>query len=135
MTYDDASWHSDSVHDLGLDPEAAGTHIAMYMAWLVLHDQATAEMTARAGGLRDRSITPGSFLFDQCAGEIDSSMLTESGAAFTAATYRMYLGAYEYIPGVAAYDPMYSAPDSWEIYDAVAPEITQLHRDWLSLRR
>ena len=34
MTYDDQTWHEDSLDELGIeDLAAAGTHIGMYFAW------------------------------------------------------------------------------------------------------
>ncbi|MEV0295304.1 hypothetical protein [Nocardia sp. NPDC050710] len=132
MTYDDAGWHTDSVVDLGLPLAAAGTHIAMFMAWLVLHDLATEDQSTRGRGLRDRSVTPGQYLSSDCCGEIDPFMLNDTGNAFTKAAYRSYLGAYLGIPVIASLDSSYEAPDSWQTYDAVAEEIDRLFRMWRS---
>ena len=130
MTYDDAGWHTDSVKDLGLPEEAAGTHISMFMAWLALHDLVSEKSAARARGLRDRSITPDRYLFDSCCGEINAGWLNETGREFTAAAYKHYLAMYEYFPPVAAFDSTYETPASWETYDAIAGEIDGLFHEW-----
>jgi hypothetical protein len=99
VTYDDASWHVDSVLEHGLDPSCAATHIGMFFAWLANR------------------------------GLVDPFMLTSAGALFKAAAYDAYLRNYKYIPAVArGGDPSYVAPDTWELYDAVAPAIDRAYR-------
>ncbi|BBZ15130.1 DUF7832 domain-containing protein [Mycobacterium branderi] len=127
MTYDDASWHHDSVIENGLEAHHAATHIGMFFAWLAHHDMVDPSFRD-VSPLIDRTVTPGRFLIDHCCGEIDEFMLTKRGAAFTAAAYGPYAKAYDRIPEVARHDVSYAAPDSWELYDAVAPQIDEAYR-------
>lgn len=127
MTYDDASWHYDTAEEHGLEAtHETATHIGMFFAWLADHGMVDAEY-ADVQPLVDRTVTPGRFLLNRCAGEINSSMLTARGVAFTEAVYRSYLAAYGRIPEVARYDVIYAAPDSWALYDAVAPMIDEAY--------
>ncbi|MCX4095813.1 hypothetical protein [Nocardia sp. alder85J] len=134
MTYDDAGWHDDAMAELDLPCEAAGTHIGMFMAWLTLHDLVDSEFAATGSALRDRSTTPGRYLIDHCARELNSSMLTDAGKEFTAWAYELYYRAYPSIPAVAALESIYHAPDSWETYDTVAVEIDRLYLEWQQQR-
>jgi hypothetical protein len=133
MTYDDAGWHRDSVAELDLPESAAGTHIGMFMVWLVLHGLVTEEQRVSVRGLFDRSITPGEYLFEACCGEINSAMLNETGDAFTKAAYDTYGEAYESLPSDAAYHSSYAVPDSWETYDLISPSIDRLFAQWRSM--
>ena len=130
MTYDDASWHHDSVLEHGLDGACAATHIGMFFAWLADHgmvDPQRIDVTA----LVVRNTTPGRFLLSRCAGEIDQFMLTPGGAAFTAAAYDPYLCGYQYIPQISRYTPSYAAPDTWDTYGAVSPTIDEAYAAFL----
>lgn len=93
----------------------------MFFAWLAENGLANPDRIDIAS-LLDRSTTPGAFVL-RIGGEIDRSMVTERGHAFSTAAYRAYLGMYEYIPEIARYPVTYAAPDTWATYEAVAPII------------
>ena len=133
VTYDDAGWHYDTMGEHSLPLDNAATHIGMFFAWLAHHDMVDPDYEDLAQ-LLSRSMTPGQVLLRRCCGEINASMLTPQGAAFTEVAYRRYLKAYDYIPAIAAYDVGYAAPDSWDIYDAVAPELDEAYRIFQSTR-
>jgi hypothetical protein len=126
MSYDDASWHFDSVLEKGLDKDCAATHIGMFFAWLANRGMVDPNFQD-VSPLVDRTVAPGRFLLDRCCGEIDEFMLTQAGAEFTAATYRTYLSSYQDIPAVAEYDESYAAADSWELYEAVAQALDEAY--------
>jgi hypothetical protein len=126
MTYDDASWHVDTVLEHELDERCAATHIGIFFAWLAQHGMVDPGFCDLAP-LTGRAVTPGAFLLQHCAGEIDPFMLTARGSAFADAAYRAYVRTYERIPAVARYDPSYAAPDGWELYDGVAPTIDEAY--------
>jgi hypothetical protein len=127
MTYDDASWHYDSALEHGLDHQCGATHIGMFFAWLANHGMVDPNFTD-VTALVNRTVNPGRFLLDHCAGEIDPFMLTTAGAAFADAAYGPYVKSYQCIPAVARYSPSYAAPDGWELYDAVADAIDDAYR-------
>lgn len=133
VTYDDAGWHYDTVGEHGLPLDNAATHIGMFFAWLA-HNRMVDPGYEDVAPLLNRSVTPGRFVLQHCCGEINESMLTPPGAAFTEAAYSAYLKAYDYIPTIAAYDVSYAAPDSWDVYDAVAPELDEAYRIFASAR-
>ncbi|MFF2087794.1 hypothetical protein ACFVVM_28785 [Nocardia sp. NPDC058176] len=140
MTYDDCSWHSDTTSELGLDGDAAATHIGMFYAWAVannLHSPTMAiwgepgERTRpELAALFNRTKTPGRYLLDHCCGELNLSDLNPRGQAFTAAAYPQYLRAYGYIPEIARHETIYHAPDTWDTYEAVAPLLDEAWAEW-----
>jgi hypothetical protein len=94
VTYDDASWHVDTVLEHGLDRSCAATHVGMFFAWLARRGFVDPDFTDVAS-LIDRAVTPGRFLLSRCAGEKDQCMF---------------------------------APDSWQLYDALAPSVDEAYR-------
>ncbi|MFD3704989.1 hypothetical protein ACFWUP_17785 [Nocardia sp. NPDC058658] len=140
MTYDDSEWHSDTTSDLGLDRDAAATHIGIFYAWAVAHDlhsptrlfwgEPEPRPRPELAELRDRTKTPGQYLLDHCAGQLDHGDLNDRGRAFADAAYRPYLRAYDYVPEIARHETIYHAPDTWETYDAVAPLLDEAWTEW-----
>ncbi|WP_396908026.1 hypothetical protein [Mycolicibacterium sp.] len=134
MTYDDAGWHYDTVSEHGLDYSCAATHIGMFFAWLAHHGLVnTAEVDIAP--LLDRAATPGAFLLSHCCGEIDACMLTAQGASFCEAAYGPFMRMYDMIPEIARYPVIYAAPDTWSIYDAVAPVIDEAYAEFSTMRQ
>lgn len=127
MTYDDAEWHYDSVLELDLDVTAPSTHIGIFMAWLALND--LTHWGTSPSELRDRAVSPGEYLRQYCANQIDPSMLTDAGNAFAEAAYRTYLRSYRNVPAVARHGKRYGEPDTWETYDEVAAMIDELYAE------
>jgi hypothetical protein len=78
VTYDDASWHVDTVLEHGLDRSCAATHIGMFLAWLAHRGFVDPDFTDVAP-LIDRAVTPGCFLLSRCAGEIDQCSVPGCG--------------------------------------------------------
>ncbi|AKS32329.1 hypothetical protein [Mycolicibacterium goodii] len=128
MTYDAAEWHRESVIEHDLRPTAASTHIAMFMAWLALHEL-TRPKFARAE-LLARIISPGQYLRHFCRDQFDESMLTDTGNAFTKAVYEQYRAEYAKLPVAAQSDSFYGAPDNWDTYEEVATLVNHLFRAW-----
>ena len=131
MTYDDAGWHYDTTAEHDLDYACAATHIGMFFAWLVHHGMAD-HGYVDLSPLLERTSTPGAFLLQRCAGEMNRSMVTDQGAAFVDAAYKGYLRVYQYIPEIARCAVSYAAPDTWETYDAVSPVIDEAYAVYTS---
>ncbi|KXO89569.1 hypothetical protein [Tsukamurella pseudospumae] len=142
MTYDDAEWHQETVDELGLPEDNAATHIGIFYAWMRAHDLASGTTLwhgvpepvpdPHLDLLDDRKLTPGAYLVQHMVGQFDSGAFTDEGNAFTDASYSAYLDAYSTVPEVAGYDSTYAAPDTWQLYDAVAPTIDALYARWKS---
>ncbi|KXP04469.1 hypothetical protein HWD35_13215 [Tsukamurella tyrosinosolvens] len=138
MPYDDAGWHYDSVGELGLPYENAATHIGIFLAWMRAHGMSPGYTTdfdevRFFPGLEDldeRRTTPGRYLLAHRCGEINVGDFTPDGNAFAAEAYSSYLRSYRNVPAVATYESTYAAPDTWELYDAVAPMLDEMYAAW-----
>jgi hypothetical protein len=86
VKYDDASWHSGGDFPADLPPEAGATHIAMFVAWALLHGLAgdihIREFPEPLARLRERKITPGHFFLEACDGKFTDEDLSELGNRF-----------------------------------------------------
>ena len=63
VKYDDASWHYGGTYSSDLPPEAAATHIGMFLAWCLLQGMGSDELRDDYGPelkkLATRKLTPG----------------------------------------------------------------------------
>lgn len=141
--YDDASWHYGGKFPAELPEEAGGTHIGMFVAWAVLagfgsddicgEDSEGAEFVAQ---LRERSITPGAFIF-LLDGKFTDEDLNDEGNAFACAYYDTkhgkYVEDYEATVGDDVPD-LYYVEDSWATFDRLKPMLDQRLAEWRASR-
>ncbi len=137
MKYDDASWHTGGDFPADLPAEAGGTHIAMFVAWCMLHNLAgelhPGELPELLTNLVKRAITPGQWFTSACDEKFTNEDLTDEGNQFAAAYFASDVGAYlaDYESTVGRGLPsLYHVPDTWETYDAMSPVIARRFRDW-----
>ncbi len=141
MAIDRADWHSGGDFPSELSPEQGGTHIGMFLAWIILHglqgEFHDEESVEELDALRRRQITGCQFLFKACDGKFWHEDLNEEGLAFAASYYSgpdgngygQYLEDYEQL--VAAELPtLYHVEDSWSNYDRLEPLIDSRYADW-----
>ena len=91
MSLDRADWHYGGDFPENLEIENAGTHIGMYLAWIInnnlegdLHKESPAKATDK---VRAREMTGRTFFFHHCDGKFWKSDLNEEGFAFTNVYY------------------------------------------------
>lgn len=139
MIYDDASWHSGGDFPEGLDPVAGGTHIGLFLAWMLLNGHGGAAHTDGLEALLGRSDTPGAWLFLNCAGRLTAESLSDEGNRFTRAYYlydedRHEAGEPSYLPdyakSFAEAANAYSVADDWASYDRLAPLLAARFAMW-----
>ena len=140
MKYDDASWHSDGDFPAGLPAEAGATHIGIFLAWALLTglggEAHTSEMPEGIAGLRERSITPGSFVLQFCDGKLTDEDLNEEGNAFAAAYFGFEKGSFlaDYEACLAEDLPsLYNVPDTWSTYEAIQPVFDRRLAEWRAM--
>lgn len=150
-TYDDVDWHEDALPD-GAGPQAAATHVGVFLAWAVLHDLASDALldgaAAEVAALRERGTT-GARLVLARGGRLDGDDLTAVGDAFARAYYAgddpddtgdetddgaggLYLEDWVDAVVPTGDDPadVYRVPDTWETYDLVAPLVDARFAQW-----
>lgn len=134
MAIDRADWHYGGDFPEDLPDENGGTHIGLYLAWIInndlygdLHKQ---ESVKALNDVKNRKITGSDFLFDECDEKFWEEDLSEEGFSFTEEYYRdQYLSDYE---TVLADDlsSLYHVEDTRENYDKIAPVIDERFRKW-----
>ncbi|MEV7973469.1 hypothetical protein [Cellulomonas sp. NPDC089187] len=142
--YDDASWHYGGTYPDDLPDDAAATHIGMFLAWCLFSgfasDDAAQELSGELQELRDRLTTPGKFLIEAMDEKFISADLNEEGNAFTVAYYEgkdndsRYVGDFLAAFGTSVAD-IYRVPDTWEVFERLAPMISQRYANWIAAGR
>jgi hypothetical protein len=145
VAIDRADWHYGGNFPTDLPPENGGTHIGMFLAW-VIHNGLQGEFhnedsQAELEAVRSRRMTGREFLFQACDGKFWDEDLNEEGNRFAAAYYSgeggtgygVYLEDYERVLATGL-PTMYHVEDSWENYDAIAPAISRRHAEWQAAR-
>jgi hypothetical protein len=134
---DRADWHygGGELYPKELPPENGGTHIGMYLAWIIQHGLASAVLQKYARDslplLRKRKITGRQLLFSELDEKFFYGLLTKVGKDFTRDYYETecYIGDYAAALGCNL-PTLYHVEDTWENYDRVAPLIDQRFSGW-----
>lgn len=144
MSIDRMDWHYGGDYPEDLPDENGGTHIGMFLAWLIHHhlestflqEEAAAELAA----VRNRQMTGRDFLMQVCDEKFIEEDLSDEGLAFTRFYYdnnspnEGYIADYEkalsrILPSV------YHVEDNWENYDRIEPYISQAYRGWKATQK
>lgn len=130
MIYDDARWHSEGDFPADLPPEAGATHIALFLAFLLLNGLGSDTQAGAVEELKHRARMPGDWFRATCDGRLTDADLSAEGNRFAAAYY-LYdeaghdAGEPSYLPDYAKSFPdaetAYSVHDTWASYDRLAP--------------
>jgi hypothetical protein len=140
-TFDRADWYSgDLRYPRDLPPEAAGTHLGMFLAWAILRRRIAPALEQGEAVLevRRRQKTGRDHLFAFCGGALRAEDLNEEGAAFTRAYYQDgrgnlrrdgYLADYERVLGGELPD-LYRIADTWPNFDLLAKVIDLRFDQW-----
>ena len=140
MAYDRADWHYGGDYPKDLPPENGGTHIGMFLAWIITRNLESAllrEVSPIAlDAVRKREITGRDYLFDQCDEKFIDQDVSDEGNAFTQAYYEAntYLEDYERVLGQGLAS-LYEVPDTWANFDVIAPVIDDRFRRWKDRER
>lgn len=138
MKYDDSTWHSENDFPSDLSPDAAATHIGMYVAWCILSGLGgeihIVEQTGENSNLeilKEKKLTPGQFLIKYCDGKFTNDDLSDEGEQFTKAYYEKdnYLDDYEDILG-AKVESLYHVKDNWNNFELLKLILDKRLKDW-----
>lgn len=140
MTIDSIEWHQGSDLPSDLPSDAAGTHIGIFLAWIIINGHA-GEKHAEDNGdaldsVYDRKITGSAFLRKQCNGELNDDDLDQDGQRFAKYYYAAdadgsspYLEDYERTLA-AGLPSIYHVQDVWENYDLLVPVMDAAYECW-----
>lgn len=132
---DRAEWHYAGDFPSELPSQNGGTHIGMYLAWIIQRNLASAVLRRLARDflppLQARKITGRELLFRALDEKFVASLLTKVGKDFTRDYYEThcYIDDYEVVLG-GSLPTLYHVADSWGNYDKLAPVLDQRFQRW-----
>ena len=134
MKYDDASWHYGGEFPAGLPIENGGTHIGMFLGWVITRDLVgelhLEESAPRVQEVKDRRITGRDFLFFECDGKLIDEDLNATGNSFAMAYYESTYSADYYDNAFPEGEDPYSVEDSWANFDRLAEILDRRFSEW-----
>lgn len=137
---DRADWHYGGNYPPGLPPENGGTHIGIYLAWIIHRDLGSQALREYAGEMHQRVLKRHATGRDLLLAELDEKffpeLLSREGKAFTHDYYETdeYLTDYDRVLG-GELETLYHVEDTWENYDRMAPVLDERLAAWRSARR
>jgi len=132
---DRAEWHYAGDFPSELPSQNGGTHIGMYLAWIIQRDLGSAVLRRLARDfiplLQARKITGRELLFRALDEKFLASLLTKVGKDFTRDYYEThcYIDDYEAVLG-GSLPTLYHVADSWDNYDKLAQVLDQRFERW-----
>lgn len=136
---DRADWHYGGDYPAGLPPENGGTHIGIYLAWVIHRGLGSKRLEKYAGDMhqrvRDRQATGRDLMMSELDEKFFPELLSKEAQAFTRDYYESndYLNDYDRILG-AKLETLYHVADTWENYDLMAPVLDQRLQAWRKSR-
>ena len=135
MAYDKAKWHSEGDFPKDAPRENGGTHIGIFLAWVILHDMISDELLAEAAGdlaaVRERRMTGRAFLFRHLDGVLSEEDLNEQGNSFAKHYYKKYMGDFDRAVR-KQFPTAYHIGDLWKNYEAIWKIIDKRYSEWKS---
>ena len=136
VIYDDAAYHegAPAFTTRRLNPKNSGTHIGMYLAWIIMSKLESFQLRQIAPipveEVRNKQLSGRDFLFAHCEGRLTSDHLNKEAQAFTAFYYEdQYLHDYDAIL-VAKATGTYTVADTWANFERLAKVMDQRLQDF-----
>lgn len=140
---DRADWHYGGDYPKNLPTENGGTHIGMFINWIIENDLiGSIHMENSQQGISDvksKKISGRDFLFKYCDEKFWNEDLNEEGLAFTKFYYQnpkdpedvygQYIEDYEKILGTG-FESLYEIPNTWKNYDRIEKRISSVYKKW-----
>lgn len=136
---DRADWHYGGNYPAGLPTENAGTHIGIYLAWIIHRGLGSKDLLQLGGETYERVLkreaTGREFLFKELDEKFFDRLLNKEAKAFTTAYYETneYVNDYDRVLG-GELESLYHVEDTWDNYDRIAPLLDQRLSDWRASR-
>ncbi len=150
MAIDRMDWHYDSVEENDLPENNAGTHIGMFLTWIIDNDLLGEFHTEDESSLKyikkvkDREISGREFLIDMCDEKFWEEDLSEIGYEFVkdyyeddeslfANKYASYFEDYEEL--FENYETIYHTENSWENYNKLKLILDKRYKEWCEYKK
>ena len=134
---DRADWHYGNDFPENLPEENGGTHIGMYLNWIIDNELiGKFHLTESKDGIekvKSGEITGRDFLFDYCDGKFWNEELNEIGLEFTESYYSSdkYFGDYAKVLANEL-DNIYEVKDNRQNYSLIKEKLDQRFNKWNS---
>jgi hypothetical protein len=136
---DRADWHYGGNYPQELPEENGGTHIGIYLAWIINRELGSKEL-AKLGAetyqkVLRREATGRDLLFTELDEKFFPQLLNAEGGAFTRDYYETneYINDYDVVLG-GELESLYHVQDTWENYDRMAVRLDERLAAWRSER-
>jgi len=134
MAIDRIDWHIGGDFPEHLSDEAGGTHIGLYLTWIIENDLYSTELESESKAeiiaVKNREIDGRQFLIEQCDTKFWTRDLSEIGNRFTEHYYHdAYIEDYGNLLGTK-FDTLYEVENTWENYDILAKTIDRRYANW-----
>ena len=140
---DRMDWHYGGDFPEGLPTENGGTHIGMYLAWVINNDligeMHLEDASESILAVKNRQITGRDFLIQECDEKFWNDDLNEEGLAFTNYYYsddsgmKLYIQDYEQILSNEV-ESTYYVEGTWNNYDKIARVIDIRYKEWKEIK-
>ncbi len=134
---DRADWHYGNGFPENLPEENSGTHIGMYLNWIIdnnlISEFHLTESKDAIEKVKSGEITGRDFLFDYCDGKFWNQELNEIGLKFTESYYATdkYFGDYAKVLAIEL-DSIYEVKDNRQNYALIKEKLDQRFEKWNS---
>ena len=135
---DRADWHYGGNYPKDLPPENGGTHIGMYLAWIVHRNLGSNELRQHAGDtygwVLNREVTGRELLLTKFDEKFFDELLSPEGQAFTHSYYGSNAFANDYDRVLGGDLPsLYHVADTRENFDKLVPVLDERFAAWRAL--
>lgn len=137
MAIDRIDWHGESAEEAGFPNENGGTHIGIYLAWIIQHhlegEFLQEESAEELEQVRNREITGREFLISMCDEKFWEEDLNPEAFVFTQHYYESHQYFKDYDEALEknlGLTNTYAAEDTWASYDLIAPIISERFEAW-----
>jgi hypothetical protein len=139
MPIDRMDWHYNGDFPDDLPLESGGTHIGLYLTWIINNNLVSGKHLKEDGESIDlvkrRQLTGRDFLMNVCDEEFGADDLNEEGLKFT----RYYYGdendmkdyIIDYLEALAGeLESVYHVSNTWDNYDKISKVIDRRYTEW-----
>ncbi|HEX3167846.1 MAG TPA: hypothetical protein VHQ93_16365 [Chitinophagaceae bacterium] len=135
---DKIDWHSGGNFPDDLPPENGGTHIGMFLTWIIDNDLLgewhLENSMSSIQAVKSRQMTGRDFLIEECDAKFWDEDLNKEGLEFTKYYYddekmNLYINDYEELLGDEL-ETLYHVENSWSNYDRLRKRIDERYLDW-----
>ena len=140
---DRMDWHYGGDFPKELPTENGGTHIGMYLAWIINNDligeMHTEDASESISAVKNRQMTGRDFLINECDEKFWNDDLNEEGLAFTNYYYSDDSGMKQYINDYEqtlanGLETTYHVENTWDNYDKISKVIDVRYNEWKTIK-